>query len=1001
MIRRSALVAACGVAAICSNAAFGQGIAGTVTDAESGAPIADATIFLTGTSRTASSGEDGRYRFEGAALGVVRLRAIRVGFASATTSLTVSESGLGIADFALSRSVLQLDELVTTASGDARRRRENGSSVARLTVDSVELAPIQTFADLLTGRVAGLTVQHSSGTTGTGSSVRIRGSNSASLSNEPLYIIDGLWFDNSPASYSINIGGQSPSRLDEIDPEDIEALEVIRGPSAAALYGTAAANGVIQVRTRQGIPGPTHWHFHVEGGTIDNVSQFPANFGIWTHSPGFPPLANLTSNPGCNLVLVADGACVADSVAWFNPIEQHSPFRTGARGAVGVSASGGAPAATYYLSAALEHESGVYEVNVLDRVSVRANLRAQLTKNLQAAVTTSFTHRRLGLLHNDADFAGFGGPLLNGVDGLPFENSFDGYGHPTFGYDPIGPDQIFRVVDRQTTDHQTAGLTLTWQPRPWLAFTGITGLDRVSSFDEETIPSNSIFIPDFVSGSRTANQGLVTNYTVNFSGTATFEIAHELLSRAGLGVLYHRDRAHLQGGFGRGLTGGSGSLAGTVGDFAVSEIEDQNRTFGIVGSEQLAWHDRLFVTGALRRDLASAFARTSGSVIYPAVSLSWVVGEEPFFPYPAPISSLRLRAAYGQSGLAPRARDAETFFLPVPVRLGAQDVPGITVGNLSDPTLRPERSSELELGFDAGFFRERLGLEATYYRKRSRDALVSVPVPGSVGSASSRLENLGTVANEGVEITLTSDLLRGSAVSWSVALTAWGNRNRLLMLGGGVDQVVLSATQRHVPGFPLGGYWAVPLDSVRDVNGDGLISSAEVFFDPSKDARFVGSAAPTRGGSLRSGLRLGGRLKVSGLLDYRGGNHTLNITERTRCVTGVCAGLALFAAPLDRKASAAASLLFGTAYQDAYIEDAGFLKLRELALDLAVPDRWAHRLGATAVAVTLAGRNLATWSRYSGPDPEADSRGQSNFLRADGFSQPQVRYFVLRVSASY
>jgi hypothetical protein len=140
---------------------------------------------------------------------------------------------------------------------------------------------------------------------------------------------------------------------------------------------------------------------------------------------------------------------------------------------------------------------------------------------------------------------------------------------------------------------------------------------------------------------------------------------------------------------------------------------------------------------------------------------------------------------------------------------------------------------------------------------------------------------------------------------------------------------------------------------------------------------------------------------LSGLLDYRGGNHTLNVTERTRCVTAVCAGLALVATPLERKAGAAASLLFGTDYQDGYIEEADFLKLREVALDLAIPDGWAHRLGAKAISATLAGRNLGTWSRYSGPDPEADARGQSNFLRADGFSQPQVRYFLLRVSASY
>jgi hypothetical protein len=238
-------------------------------------------------------------------------------------------------------------------------------------------------------------------------------------------------------------------------------------------------------------------------------------------------------------------------------------------------------------------------------------------------------------------------------------------------------------------------------------------------------------------------------------------------------------------------------------------------------------------------------------------------------------------------------------------------------------------------------------------------------------------------------------------VNWSVTVSAWGNRNRLETLGGSVSQVVLSPVQRHVPGFPLGGFWAVPLDSVRDVNGDGLIGSSEVFFDPAKDAVYVGSSAPTRGGALGTALSLGRRVTLSGLLEYRGGDHTFNLTERSRCIFSLCAGLNLSSTSLEEKSDAAAAFAFGPSYNFGYIEDAGFLKLRELSLEVALPDAWTHRLGAARTTVTLAGRNLGTWSHYSSPDPEVNSRRQDNFLRVDGFSQPQVRYFLLRVSAAY
>src|SRR3954471_15143415 len=332
-------------------------VAGRVTEAGGQRPIPEAQISIVGTTRGARTDVEGRYRITSVPAGSATLRVARIGFQSTTRQVTVVAGQEATADFGMGPVATVLSAVTTTASGTQQLGRENGASVAQISTDTIVLAPIQNFSQLLTAKTPGVTISQSTGTTGEGARVRIRGANSMSLSNEPLLIIDGVRIDNTPESNTIGVGGQSPSRLNDINPEDIESFEIVKGPAAAALYGTAAANGVIQITTKRGSAGRTKWNGYGEIGSIYENNYYPPNYGGWTKTPlySFPgwPRSRRPS-PTCNLVNEAFGDCTIDSLSTLRPLEVHSPFRTGHRQKLGGSVSGGVPASTYFLSADAE-----------------------------------------------------------------------------------------------------------------------------------------------------------------------------------------------------------------------------------------------------------------------------------------------------------------------------------------------------------------------------------------------------------------------------------------------------------------------------------------------------------------------------------------------------------------------------------------------------------------------------------------------------------------------
>lgn len=970
-------------------------ITGRVTERGSGTPIAAAQVYVVGANRSAITADNGTFRITGVTPGAVQVRVRRLGYGLTTLPATVRSGENFALDFTIDRTQVQaLEQVVVTATGAQQAARETGNQVARITPDAQPLPAITTGSQLLEGKAAGVVITQSGGASGAGARIRIRGGNSLSLSNEPLLIIDGVRVNNEPNSSSLDVGGQSPSRINDLKPEDIESVEILKGPAATGLYGTQAANGVIQVTTRRGVSGRTQYNAFAEGGALDNPYTFPLN------TRAYGKRANGTTTRNCRLESLALGTCTGqDSIQAFQPLDDSrtSPFRTGNRQRYGLSAAGGGERATYYLSGDYENEKGIYQNSGIRRVNLRSNATAALTSNLNVTANLGYLNLTNPRPQNDNNDQGFiGGGLLGAT----------AYDSVRQGYLRAGPAILNGITTSQTGDRLIGGGTLNYKPLSWLSVVGQGGLDIFNRDDQNLVPFGllNLFDPDRAQGQRLRNKYRIATYTANGSAIATRTFA-DVVSTTTAGLQYQRERTDGTQAAGYNILPGTGSLSSTNSRYAVGEDAFETRLFGALVSQQFGYRDRVFVTVALRGDNNSAFGQDVGFITYPSANASWVVSDEGFFPKSRVLNTLRFRAAIGKSGQRPQQLSALRFFRPVSISSATGDQPGFTIGNLGNLNLRPEVTTEGEGGFDATLFDRRASLEVTYFGRRTRDQLVDVPLAPSLGTgpdAPTRSQNVGTVTNKGLEVTLSTTFVRAPAVGFDVTWNFATLANHVYTLRDTTPIIFgLGSTQQHRIGYPAGSYFQTPYTYADTAGGkaDGIITRNEV--TPSAaGATFIGNPLPRRTLSAQPVLTLGRNnlVRLQALVDYRGGWYQYNDTQAFRCGFGICPELSRPGSSLADQARGIASTAYGT--DAGYIEKADFVKLREVSASVRLPRAllFGHAREGT---FTIAGRNLALFSNYSGLDPEANGGGQQNWSQFDFLSQPPVRLFSARLTFNY
>ena len=985
-------------------------ITGRVTDHHSGSGLEQVTVWVEGTSLRASTQSDGGYRITSVSVGAQTVTARRLGYGRQSRSVVVVADQEVAADFALELAPTTLDEVVVTVTGE-QRRVEIGNVIGTIAADSlVRDAPVSRLSELLEARIPGLQTIQNSGHTGATPRLRIRGIGSVSLPRDPLLYVDGVRVDNSTGSVFSPLGGfiggygQRSGRLNDFKPEEIESIEVVKGPSAATLYGTDAANGVILIRTKRGRAGHPTWNVYSEAGTLTPSARAPDNYYSWGR--------NATSGAvqRCVLQQAAAGTCTIDSLTRFSPLNhpETTPIGTGHRDQVGAQVSGGAEQLRYFFSGDYEFERSYLEMpagevrriqaerggaalpdwqlhpNQVRRVNLRGNVSATLGQNADLNVSTGF-------VTSDSRIPR-GSEFSSAYFGAGYRDAFDGWSSG------VGrPGEFFSVGSDETVTHWTSSLNGNWRPRPWLATHGTAGIDFSSALFQGIQRRGEGFFGTGRNGTRLNDRTTATLYTVDLGASAFTHVSSRLTSKTSVGAQYNRRDQSVTEVSATGLPPGSVTTTGA----AVITGGEQNVQSVVAGSyveQVVGLNERVFVTGAVRADGASAFGRNFNTAFYPKASVSWLVSEEPFFPVPNGVDVLRLRAAFGGSGVQPGSTDALALMRLFGVFVDGVAANGAALRAIGNPDLKPEKQQEVEVGFDAEVLGRRVTLEATYYNRLSKDALIQRPLPPSVGVAT-RWENIGSVRNWGYEALLNARIVQSSQVSWDVILNGSINHNRLEELNApGLKFIGGNPASRNRVGYSLWSGWDRPILSYSDANGNGIIEAGEVVVGDT--VVFLGPAHPPRQLTTSSVVSLfSNRLRISSQFDYRGGHVAMNFSELNRCVFFTnCVASNDPKAPLGQQARVAAFIKTGT--WAGYMEDASFVRWREFAVTYQAPDSWARWFGGRSLSMTLAGRNLRLWTHYSGADPEASvDPGIASLEGANSNpTMPPTRYWTLRIN---
>lgn len=1025
-------------------------VSGRVIDQQTQQPLPGVQVYVAGLNRGTLTNQRGQFVIPNIAAGQQTVHAVLIGYGESSQTITVNAGQATTnVNFALRPSAVELDAVVISAvTGQAQRKRELGTNTASITAADIARAPITKMADVLTARAAGVQLQGAAGTVGTSQRIRIRGANSISLSNDPLLFIDGIQVSQSRGGFGV--GGQDYSRMNDLNPDDISNIEVLKGPAASALYGTAAANGVILITTKRGHAGAAQWRAYVEQGYNEDKNPYPNNYLTFQTLNAAAPMFTTRGNLNCSVVSgactaylfcpnesAARGVCNQETTLALNPFTTKAltPYTKGSRQKIGVSVGGGSEVVNYYLSADREADEGVIEFNDQTKVNLRANLGARVSDELGVTVTAGYTRTGLWLNSNDNNIFS---PIINGILATPFvfSDSVKALSTPGsrtgtgFGY---FLSDIEEILTRQEVDRFIVGSSANYRPLSWLNVNASLGLDYFGRDDQLTLQPNRLpiaatYTPGFRQAQRTSNY----IYTANASATGQFGLRPDLDLTTTLGGGYSRELFESTFCYGVGIVEGTRSCAATSSLFAVDEGFTEVKTVGAYLQEQLNWRDRVIIAASLRGDDNSAFGQDFGFILYPGASLSWVISEEDFFPQLSVLSNLRLRTAYGKSGQRPNFRDAVTLFEPVSATSNNRELPAVRLNRIGNPDLEPERTTEIEGGFDMGLFSDRLAVEFTYFSKKSVDALIQRPLPpsyGLTGDAANTgviFDNLGSVKNWGTELAFNARVLNARNVSLNMRLAASTLDNRIEDLGEDIQPIIFNrGGQMHKQGFPTGAFLGRNYEIIADslalrqanpVNGHVLLKRGDVRLiddDPTTTANdtsvFQGRALPSNTQALSADLTLFGFLTISGLVERRAGMKQFNYTEYFRCTTGYnrgaaggaggqCAGVADPTASVEEQARFIAARFYNT--PTGYIEDADFIKLRELAFTLSAPNALAVRVPALrGASLTISGRNLKTWTDYTGLDPEInESGGGANFTQGEFNTQPPLRYWTARVN---
>jgi TonB-linked SusC/RagA family outer membrane protein len=946
-------------------------ITGLVTDSTGARPLAGVEITVAGQGDRAPAGvrtdAAGRYTLGAVTPGSVQLHVRMLGFAATDRTVTVTAGQTTTANFALSQRSIQLDQVVVTGTGGAVERRAVGNVIESIDANEVlKTSAPRSVEQLIGARTPGVMILPSTGQVGTGAQIRIRSVGSLSLSTDPIVYIDGVRMDANPAQGPTQRGGAGASRLNDIDPEDIQSIEIIKGPAAATLYGTEASNGVIQIITKRGSNSAPHWDFTTRQG--EN----------W--------LANPEGRAGLLWSKDSTGAVVPFNLYRYSIDHGTGPiFSDGHNHGYSGNLHGGNDVTRYFLSSSYDNDGGVVSWNWDKKFGGRANIDIEANKKLRIEGSLGYIRDRIRLAQNGS------------INPDPFSNLVWGSARliPTTGGFGFAPAALWNdVEDHADVDRMTTSATANYEPFSWFTNRVAVGLDvnaenNWTLYPRETA-ENAVFYGSNGLGSKSVERASRNFLTLDYSGNLKYSLrSYDFTTTVGMQAY----RSELSNISASGTTFPASPITTVSGTTTRNATESYvaNATVGLFVQEAVAWQNRLFLTAAIRGDDNSAFGKNYSAAYYPKLSGSWVISEEPFWKDKAGVvgrvvGDLRLRGAYGAAGTQPGTFDASRLYT---ASTGYQNAAGLVPSSFGNPQLRPERSTELELGFETSVIDRRLDLSYTNFRRKVTDAIVNVPLPPSVGFPGSQVVNIGRLSTWGNELAATFRILQGRRVAWEVGTQLANNGNRVEDLGSGQTFLTVGGggqAQARV-GYGIADFFMYKVRSaVLDAKGavisaicDGGTGKSGLEQGgpdaPCPIGKFTGTAAPrvfwghtqpTWQQGFNTQVTLWNNLRLYARVDGNGGNWQSDTEIRALHNQGSTQAVILQNDPFLQVYRAIEADAPST-YQ------AGFLKLRELSASYTVRPSLVQKIGASGGSITLAGRNLSMlWTAEQGWNTSRD-----------------------------
>jgi TonB-linked SusC/RagA family outer membrane protein len=951
--------------------------------------LSDVQITVIGANRAGRTDDTAHYRVANVPAGTYQVRAQRIGYASSTKSVTVAAGQTATADFTLREAALSLEALVVTGTAVESRKKEVGNATAAIDMKALEIEPVRNTQDIISGRAPGVTVLGNSGQAGAGGTIRLRGTNSITQSNNPVVYVDGvrIYSDNGPTTPNAR---QSALALNDIKAEDIERVEIVKGAAATTLYGTESSGGVIQIFTKRGSAGAPRWTFDAGGGAnfMSHVGPSSDETGLFLNSCRGTGMQDAFGNA------FVDPTCPS-SGSW---------LQTGGVQRYALGVRGGGDAMTYFLSTTFNNEEGVVRTNQVKDGGARGNFSFTPAKNLSVGVNSSYNRKLINFLPDGNLANGF---TLNVMRG-PFNNFKGGKGECA-GVTSTCVTNAY-ILDLNTTnnaDHFILGSNIQWSPSSSMTHRFNVGWDYNNNDIKSVIPFGFL---NLASGSINASNWNHTKLSLDYAGSYQNSLRNgTVASTFSWGGQIFDDREHFTGVTGQSFSGPGDPTLASAATITLGR-DDRPRVVnrGVFLQELLGWRDRLFVTGGLRIDGHSAFGRQFGQQRYPKLSAAYVLSEESFWPTDL-LPTFKLRAAVGESGKAPGAFDAVRTWDPV---AGDEGKPGVTVAQVGDSTLGPERTRETEFGFDVSGPGDRVALEATYFRTRTNGALIGVTLPPSEGFSRSQLMNVGTIQNEGLELQLNAALLRGSTIDWSGRLNGTWMKSKAIDLGG---QAVI----------PTGLGSSVRLGMPVPALYGSRITNPDAFENPVVATdQYIGPVYPPRIIGVGTTLGFGRSLRLDAQGEYQGGGYIVNFIGYQNALRNVWQPC--YDAQQKLKAALGADGKAGTAddvpaaiagvtardrarcaidrtiaNSDFWAAKTDFFKLRSVSMSYDIPDRFVR--GVHSATLVVSGRNLYRWTKFDGADPESNdaSDAGTGLGRREYYQLPPYKSLLVTIRTSF